>query len=182
MHMGEEELQAPHGQMLWEEVAVRLRSMSGYASRWLISGARVLVYSAFIAVTVMTMRSCFHEDSLVCITEGQRAHMMTSCRGRIFYLKSKGAFAQPHTDSETERLTAGQACLWSWGDEAPSLCGFAIRTESFQLPSLGGGVAQGDVNIILPYWALLLLLGCWPVLHILRLWRARKRPPSFPVS
>ncbi len=150
--------------------------------RLLRSGLCVLPWVVLSLILAMGLRSCVYEDSIVCVTSKQKAYMATSTGGKIFFQKNEGAFVYPHTDIQSIRVTDGQAGFVSWGDESPTVLGFAVRTEQFQLPPLANVMLPGEVNIIMPYWLLLVLCGIWPATLIARRVRARRQPAAFPVT
>lgn len=147
--------------------------------RVLAHGAGLLAWGVFIIIAGMMIRSYFYEDSVICVTRQQRAYMATSSRGKVFYQKSENAFAYPHTDVQSIRVTDEQAGFVSWGDESPTFCGLAVRTEAFQFPALRGGMPSGEVNVIVPYWLLLAVSGACPAVFVVRKMRSGRRPPSF---
>jgi hypothetical protein len=147
-------------------------------------GIGFLLGGVFVILAAMMLRSWFYGDSLVCVTPAQQVHMLTSYCGKVFYYKMDGAFAYPHTDMQSLRTTDPLARATAIGDDSPMFCGFAFRTEACQIPPLGGKATMfpGEVNIIIPYWLLMVLSGVWPTVLIVRKVRSNRRLFSFPVS
>ena len=141
-----------------------------FSWRLLALGTRLLLGGVVVILAAMMLRSWFYGDSLVCVTHAQQVHMLTSYCGKVFYSKMDGAFAYPHTDLQSLPVSDPLARATAIGDNSPMFCGFAFRTEACQIPSLRGKatMSPGEVNIVLPYWLVLMLVGVWPAMHMVR--------------